>query len=37
LNLLLTPVAVVLATVLATALTRPLVRWAASPEHLRTE
>jgi hypothetical protein len=37
LNLLLTPVMVVLATLLATALTRPLVRRAAAPEHLRTE
>ncbi len=37
LNLVLTPALVVLAAVLATALTRPLVRRATSPEHLRTE
>ncbi len=36
LNLVLTPALVVLAAVLATLLTRPLVRRAASPEHLRT-
>jgi len=37
LNLVLTPGSVVLAALLATALTRPLVRRATSPEHLRTE
>ena len=37
LNVVLTPALVVLATLLATALTRPLVHRAASPEHLRTE
>lgn len=36
-NLLLTPALVVLAAALATASTRPLVRRATSPEHLRTE
>ena len=37
LNLVLTPALVVVATLLATLLTRPLVRRATSPEHLRTE
>ena len=37
LNLLLTPALVVLAVLVATAVTRPLVEAAASPEHLRTE
>jgi hypothetical protein len=36
-NLVLTPTLVVLAAVLATLLTRPLVRRAAAPENLRTE
>jgi hypothetical protein len=37
LNLFLTPALVVLAVLVATALTRPLVRRATAPEHLRTE
>jgi hypothetical protein len=36
-NLVLTPALVILAAVLATALTRPLLRQAVAPEHLRTE